>query len=277
MASRREFLQKSILAGVGLTVLGKSALNAEGVSQQQLSDAGPQTYTLPPLPYAYDALEPWIDVKTMQVHHDKHHQAYVDNLNKALKAKWEKEQTPANPTSIGMSAPAGDMVAPDPNAVPDNLSQLKSLEELIAGASKLEMPIRNNGGGHWNHTFFWEIMKPAPAAGTVNAPSGKLAEAITMTFGSFDKFKEQFVKAAKERFGSGWAWLVMKEGNLVITSTPNQDNPLMDVAEVQGKPILGLDVWEHAYYLKYQNVRADYINNWWNLVNWEKVAEHYEK
>jgi len=277
MASRREFLQKSILAGVGLTVLGKSALNATPSSSEQISDAGPQTYSLLPLPYAYDALEPWIDTKTMQVHHDKHHQAYVDNLNKALKAKWEKEKTPADPTSIGLTAPAGDMVAPDPNAAPDNLAQLKSLEEMLAGASKLEMPIRNNGGGHWNHTFFWDIMKPAPAAGTANVPTGKLSEAITNSFGSFEKFKEQFVKAAKERFGSGWSWLVMQDGNLVITSTPNQDNPLMDVADVQGKPILGLDVWEHAYYLKYQNVRADYINNWWSVVNWEKVAEHYSK
>lgn len=277
MASRREFLQKSLLAGVGITVLGKSALSAEEIFNAQNAVAAPETYTVPPLPYGYDALEPWIDLKTMQVHHDKHHQAYVDNLNKALKAKWEKENAASNPNMPGVSQIPVDMVAPDVNQKTDSLTPLKGLEEILSKASTLEIPIRNNGGGHWNHSFFWDIMKPAATAGNPNAPEGKLAEAISSTFGSFEKFKELFAKSAKERFGSGWAWLVLKEGSLVITSTPNQDNPLMDVAEVQGKPILGLDVWEHAYYLKYQNVRADYINNWWNVVNWEKASEHYAK
>lgn len=244
MTSRRAFLQKSILAGVGLSVLGKTALSAEENFTSQTQVEGTQTYTLPPLPYGYDALEPWIDMKTMQVHHDKHHQAYVDNLNKAL--------------ATIKDAPA-------------------TLEATLKTVSTQPVAVRNNGGGHWNHTFFWEIMKPAATAGSPNVPAGKLAEGINSAFGSFEKFKEQFTKSAKERFGSGWAWLVLKDGNLVITSTPNQDNPLMDVAEVQGKPILGLDVWEHAYYLKYQNVRADYISNWWNIVNWEKASEHYGK
>ncbi len=277
MASRREFLQKSLLAGAGLTILGKSALKAESLVSRAKTVAPPEKYAVPALPYAYDALEPWIDMKTMQVHHDKHHQAYVDNLNKALKLKWDKENSVVDPNSMGVPQAPIDMVAPDPNATPDSLSPLKSLEEILSTASALELPIRNNGGGHWNHSFFWDIMKPAGTAGSVNLPEGKLNEAITTTFGSFDKFKGLFSKTAKERFGSGWAWLVLKDGGLVITSTPNQDNPLMDVAEVQGNPILGLDVWEHAYYLKYQNIRADYINNWWNVVNWNKVAEHYSK
>jgi superoxide dismutase, Fe-Mn family len=195
-------------------------------------------FTLPALPYAFDALEPHIDATTMQIHHDKHHQAYVDNLNKA--------------------------VAGTPN-------DGKSLEELVQKAGSISPAVRNNGGGHWNHSFFWEII--APKAG--GAPSGKLAEDINGAFGSFDAFKEKFNAAGIARFGSGWAWLIVKDGKLEISSTPNQDNPLMDVAEVKGSPILGVDVWEHAYYLKYQNRRAEYLGAFWNVVNWAKVASHY--
>jgi len=195
-------------------------------------------FTLAPLPYAHDALEPHIDTLTMQIHHGKHHQAYVDNLNKAI-GGTENEN--------------------------------KSLEELVAGAGKISPAVRNNGGGHWNHTFFWESLAKN-AGGT---PSGKLAEAINSAFGSFDAFKEKFAQAGMTRFGSGWAWLIVKDGKLEVSSTPNQDNPLMDVAEVKGTPLLGVDVWEHAYYLKYQNKRADYLAAFWNVVDWKKVDERF--
>jgi Fe-Mn family superoxide dismutase len=197
-------------------------------------------FTLPALPYAFDALEPHIDAQTMQIHHGKHHQAYVDNLNKAI-AGSEHEN--------------------------------KSLEELVASAGKISPAVRNNGGGHWNHSFFWQIL--GPNAG--GQPSGKLADAINQTFGSLDGLKEKVNAVGTTRFGSGWAWLILKDGKLEVTSTPNQDNPLMDVAEVKGKPILGIDVWEHAYYLKYQNRRPEYLTNIWNAINWNKVAEHFEK
>ncbi|WP_132051031.1 superoxide dismutase [Pseudocnuella soli] len=196
-------------------------------------------FTLPQLPYAHEALEPHIDAQTMQIHHGKHHQAYVDNLNKAI-AGTEYEG--------------------------------KSIEELVKAAGSISPAVRNNGGGHWNHTFFWEIL--APNAG--GQPTGALAEAINSTFGSFDAFKEKFNAAGTTRFGSGWAWLIVKDGKLEVTSTPNQDNPLMDVAEVKGTPILGVDVWEHAYYLKYQNRRPEYLGAFWNVVNWSKVNELYE-
>lgn len=195
-------------------------------------------FTLAALPYAYEALEPHIDTLTMQIHHDKHHQAYVDNLNKAV-------------------------------AGTDN--ETKSLEDLVAKAGSISPAVRNNGGGHWNHTFFWESL----AGNAAGKPSGKLAEAIDAAFGSFDAFKEKFSQAGMTRFGSGWAWLIIKDGKLEVSSTPNQDNPLMDVAEVKGTPILGADVWEHAYYLKYQNKRADYLAAFWNVVNWDKVAERF--
>jgi Fe-Mn family superoxide dismutase len=195
-------------------------------------------FTLAPLPYGHDALEPHIDTLTMQIHHGKHHQAYVDNLNKAI---------------------AG---TPHEN---------KTLEELVANAGTISPAVRNNGGGHWNHRFFWESL--APNAG--GSPSGALADAINGSFGSFDAFKEKFNNAGMTRFGSGWAWLIVKDGKLEITSTPNQDNPLMDVAEVKGRPILGVDVWEHAYYLKYQNRRAEYLTSFWNVVNWSKIAERF--
>ncbi len=195
-------------------------------------------FTLPSLPYAHNALEPYIDTATMQIHHGKHHQAYVDNLNKAI-AGTEHEN--------------------------------KSLEQLLAAAGSISPAVRNNGGGHWNHSFFGELM--APNAG--GSPTGNLDTAIHNTFSSFEAFKEKFAAAGLARFGSGWAWLIVKDGKLEITSTPNQDNPLMDVAEVKGTPVLGCDVWEHAYYLKYQNRRADYLSAFWNVVNWEKVAEHF--
>ncbi|GAB6282001.1 MAG: superoxide dismutase SodA [Ignavibacterium sp.] len=197
-------------------------------------------FELPKLPYAYDALEPYIDKMTMEIHHTKHHSAYVNNLN---------------------------------NAIAGTDAENKSLEEIIANVSKYPVAVRNNGGGHFNHSLFWTLMKPN-GGGT---PSGAVSDAINGAFTSFDEFKKQFAAAAMGRFGSGWAWLVVSNGKLVITSTPNQDNTLMDLAEVKGTPILGLDVWEHAYYLKYQNKRNEYIENWWNVVNWDKVAELFSK
>lgn len=197
-------------------------------------------FTLAPLPYAHDALEPHIDTLTMQIHHGKHHQAYVDNLNKAI--------------------------AGTPN-------EHLSLEELVAKAGSISAAVRNNGGGHWNHGFFWESLG-AQAGG---APTGKLADAINTAFGSFDSFKEKFATAGMTRFGSGWAWLIVANGKLEICSTPNQDNPLMDIAETKGTPLLGADVWEHAYYLKYQNRRADYLAAFWQVVNWNVVSARYEK
>ena len=196
-------------------------------------------FTLPALPYDYDALEPHIDKLTMQIHHDKHHQAYVDNLNKAI-AGTENEN--------------------------------KSLEDLVKNAGKLSAAIRNNGGGHWNHSFFWEILSPNGGG----KPGGKLASAIDEAFGSFDAMKEKFNAAGAGRFGSGWAWLGVVDGKLNICSTPNQDNPLMDVAECKCTPVLGCDVWEHAYYLKYQNKRGDYLKAFWNVVNWRKASENFE-
>jgi len=196
-------------------------------------------FTVPALPYAYEALEPHIDKETMQIHHDKHHQTYVDNLNKAI-AGTENEN--------------------------------KSIEELVKNAGTISPAVRNNGGGHWNHSFFWESL--ATAGGN---PDGKLSDAINEAFGSLDGLKEKFNAAATTRFGSGWAWLGSQGGKLVICSTPNQDNPLMDVAECKCTPILGCDVWEHAYYLKYQNKRADYLNAFWNVVNWKKVAERFNQ
>lgn len=197
-------------------------------------------FTLPPLPYAHDALEPHIDTLTMQIHHGKHHQAYVDNLNKAI-AGTEHEN--------------------------------KSLAQLVAHAGAISAAVRNNGGGHWNHSFFWESL----SASGGGAPSGKLADAIKNAFGSFDEFKTKFAAAGVGRFGSGWAWLgIDANKKLCICSTPNQDNPLMDVAETKCTPILGVDVWEHAYYLKYQNKRPDYLAAIWNVIDWKKVAERFE-
>ena len=193
-------------------------------------------HTLPALPYEKTALEPHIDATTMEIHHDRHHNAYVTNLNNAIAGKADLEAL----------------------SIEDLCKNISSVPADIQAA------VRNNGGGHYNHSLFWTIM--GPNAG--GAPTGALADAITTAFGSFDAFKEAFAKAGATRFGSGWAWLVVKDGKLAVTSTPNQDNPLMDAS---GTPILGCDVWEHAYYLKYQNKRPDYISAWWNVVNWEAV------
>ena len=198
-------------------------------------------FELPKLPYAFNALEPNIDARTMEIHYGKHHQAYVNNLN---------------------------------NAIAGTDAEKMSIEDICKHISKLPVAVRNNGGGHFNHSLFWNILTPnAPAA-----PSGALADAISTSFGSFDDFKTKFAAAASTRFGSGWAWLAKNDaGKLEVSSTPNQDNPLMDIAEVKGTPLLGLDVWEHAYYLHYQNRRPDYITAFWNVVNWDDVAKRFAK
>ncbi|HEY5750474.1 MAG TPA: superoxide dismutase [Chryseolinea sp.] len=194
-------------------------------------------FTLPALPYAFNALEPHIDARTMEIHHGKHHNAYVTNLNAAVAGKPEESL---------------------------------SIEEICKNISKYPAAVRNNGGGHYNHSLFWTVLGP----GAGGAPTGAVADAINGAFGTFDEFKTKFAAAGTGRFGSGWAWLVKDAtGKLQITSTPNQDNPLMDVAEVKGTPVLGLDVWEHAYYLNYQNRRPDYITAFWNVVNWNEVAK----
>jgi len=197
-------------------------------------------FTLDPLPYDNDALEPNIDARTMEIHHDKHHQGYVNNLNAAVEGTEMAGQ---------------------------------SVEELLAKVSTLPTAVRNNGGGHWNHSFFWKTLSGDGGG----EPTGDLAKAIDSKFGSFDAFKEEFKKAAGSRFGSGWAWLIKTDGgDLAVVSTPNQDNPLMDLAETKGTPIIGLDVWEHAYYLKYQNKRPDYIDAYWNVVDWKAANTNYE-
>ena len=193
-------------------------------------------FTLPPLPYAHDALEPAIDKATMEFHHGKHHQAYVDKLNEAVDA--------------------------------DPALQGQTLEQMFASMSKLPKAVRNNGGGHWNHSLFWELLAPV---GKTGEPSAELAAAIDRDLGGMDKFKEAFNAAGAGQFGSGWAWLIVQDGKLKVTSTPNQDNPLMDVAEDKGVVVLAADVWEHAYYLKYQNRRADYLKAFWTVVNWNKA------
>ncbi|MFW5886827.1 MAG: superoxide dismutase [Bacteroidota bacterium] len=197
------------------------------------------SFQLPKLEYSYDSLEPYVDAQTMEIHHTKHHAAYTDKLNGAIQG-----------TSL----------------------EGKSIEEILKNISAHSAAVRNNGGGFYNHNLFWKIMGP----GSSGTPAGDLASAIDKHFGSLEKFKEEFLNAAATRFGSGWAWLVKTQGGLKITSTPNQDNPLMDVVDVQGTPLLGLDVWEHAYYLKYQNKRPEYIKNWWNVVNWKEVEKLYK-
>jgi len=198
-------------------------------------------FKLPELPYAYDALEPHVDAKTMEIHHSKHHNAYTTNLN---------------------------------NAIAGTALESKTIEEILTTISTAAPVVRNNGGGFYNHCLFWELMSPIGGG----VPTGDLAEAINTSFGSFDAFKTEFSNAGATRFGSGWAWLIVKaDGKLAVSSTPNQDNPLMDVVEVKGTPILTLDVWEHAYYLKYQNRRPDYIAGFFNVINWKKVAELYAK
>lgn len=233
--SRRKFVTQSVKA-TAITAIGaplvfnSSALQAEEIPSPVLK------FSQIALPYATNALEPSIDTLTMEIHYGKHHAAYIKNVNEAIAA--EK-------ISFG------------------------SEKDFFANISKLSAKARNNGGGAWNHNFFWQVLKP-----NSTAPTGKAAEAINATFGSFEKFKEQFAQAAMTRFGSGWAWLVKDGNTLKIGSTPNQDNPLMEgVSELKGTPLLALDVWEHAYYLKYQNKRNEYVANWWNVVNWDEVAK----
>ena len=228
---RRQFLKKAAFAGIAGLALPDMLKGNTLTELFQPEDL----FNLPMLGYGYDALEPHIDQKTMEIHHSRHHQAYVSNLNKAVK----------------------------------EINRDVTLEEMMKDVSSFPPAIRNNGGGHWNHTFLWKSMRP----GGGGIPAGKTAEALNAAFGSFDKFKTIFQDAAMKRFGSGWAWLVKSaDGKLNVDSTPNQDNPLMNVSELKGIPLLGIDVWEHAYYLKYQNKRADYISAWWNVVNWDEVA-----
>lgn len=216
-------------------LIGMAALGLAATASGQ----GAPALVFEPLPYAYDALEPYIDAKTMEIHYSKHHQTYFNNLTKAVAGTAQEGQP---------------------------------LEALFPKISQLPVAVRNNGGGHWNHTFFWKSMSPKGGG----VPDGALLAALEKAFGSFDEFKKQFEAAAVGRFGSGWAWLVAgADGKLFVSSTPNQDNPLMDVAEKRGTPLLGLDVWEHAYYLKYQNKRADYAGAFWNIVNWPEVAKRY--
>ncbi len=207
--------------------------------QPTLKKEGHVAHELPPLPYASDALEPYIDKMTMEIHHGKHHAAYVNNLNKALEGNAQLQSLTLEQLLVGL------------DKVPENI----------------RAAVRNNAGGHWNHSMFWKIMKK----GGGGEPSGELAQAIKSAFGSFADFKTKFNQAGTTRFGSGWAWLFIKDGKLTVESTPNQDNPVMN----GGKPVMGLDVWEHAYYLKYQNRRPDYIEAWWNVVNWEQIAQNY--
>lgn len=226
--NRNNFL-KSILVGAFASKLD--------VSQAKSFILPADAFTLPELPYKYTDLEPNIDAMTMEIHYSRHHQGYVNNLNKAVSEN---------------SSAAG-----------------KSLESLVKNISKYNTAIRNNGGGHWNHSFFWKILSPK-----TTTPSDKLQSMIVRDFGSLDKMQTEFNAAAGSRFGSGWAWVILQNGKLKICSTPNQDNPLMDIAEQKGTPVLGIDVWEHAYYLKFQNKRADYVKAFWNLVNWEQVEKN---
>jgi superoxide dismutase, Fe-Mn family len=229
--SRRKFVKDALKATAVVTV-GTSILK----STEVFAEVAPVQFAQIALPYAYAALEPNIDAMTMEIHYTKHHAAYVKNVNDAI--------------------------------IADKIT-FASEKDFFANASKLSAKARNNGGGVWNHNFFWQVMKPNGGS----MPTGKVADAINGAFGSFDKFKEQFTDAAMKRFGSGWAWLVQDGGKLKIGSTANQDNPLMDSSELKGAPLLALDVWEHAYYLKYQNKRNEYVANWWNTVNWDEVAK----
>lgn len=235
-STRKSFLKTSAILAAGATLYNSQVRAAVNTINQLTNDG---LFSLPKLPYTYYALEPFIDAQTMEIHHSKHHQAYVNNLNAAI----QKE--------ISLKG--------------------KSVEELLANISKLpesvRTAVRNNGGGHWNHAFFWQLLK------TGTKPSEKVNQAIIKNFGSMEEFKKQFEKAAMSQFGSGWAWLIKQGDKLLVTSTPNQDNPLMDISTIKGTPIIGLDVWEHAYYLKYQNKRADYTQAFWNILNWEKVEQ----
>ncbi len=233
--SRRKFIITTATAGAG-TVLASSAVNKLFAAPTPVIHSA---YKQQPLAYAYNSLEPSLDALTMEIHYTKHAAAYCKNLNEA--------------------------------AHEEGVNEGKPVEEILKGISKYSMKMRNNAGGHYNHELFWKSLSPK-----ATEPAGKLADAITSTFGSMDAFKTKFSDAAKARFGSGWAWLVMGTDNkLTISSTPNQDNPLMDIAETKGIPLFGLDVWEHAYYLKYQNKRADYIDSFWKVLNWDFVSERY--
>lgn len=232
--SRRKFLENAVKASVVSAISPLFIHEVRAAVTMPLTDAF--KFTQVPLPYANNALEPNIDAMTMDIHYNKHHTAYIKNANEAIAAE---KFTASNE------------------------------KELFAGISKFSTKLRNNAGGAWNHNFFWQVMKP-----NGGSPSGKVLEAINGAFGSVEKFKEQFTQAAMGRFGSGWAWLVKDGNQLKIGSTPNQDNPMMDVSDFKGTPLLGIDVWEHAYYLKYQNKRAEYIANWWNVVNWDEVAKN---
>ncbi|GJM59705.1 superoxide dismutase [Persicobacter diffluens] len=244
--SRRAFVKTSakaaIISAAGMPLMGalSSCESKKEEKKEEAKEVKPQveTFSQIALPYAFDALAPNIDAMTMEIHYGKHHAGYVKKLNAAV----QKEQ-------IG-----------------------GSLEAILANVSQYSTAVRNNGGGHYNHNMFWQVMSPNGGG----VPTGKLAAAIDQAFGSFEEFKEQFSKAAATRFGSGWAWLVKNGTQLSIGSTPNQDNPLMDVAEIKGTPLLNLDVWEHAYYLNYQNMRGSYIENFWKVVNWEEVSKRFE-
>ncbi len=244
---RKQFLSRSLKVSLGALVAGPALASAASCNTPAGNDgerddpsAAPTGSALQlmqiPLPYAYGALEPSIDAQTMEIHYTKHHAAYVKNVNEAIVAEGVQAQDEA---------------------------------DLLARIGTFSAKVRNNAGGTWNHNFFWQVMGP----GGKGMPEGKVLDALTAGFGSFEKFKELFTEAAMKRFGSGWAWLVERNGALAIGSTPNQDCPLMDVSELKGKPLLALDVWEHAYYLKYQNKRNEYVVNWWQVVNWDEVAK----
>ena len=237
---KRTFLKNSAILGLGGAIAGTfpGTLKASGLVSRE--HFGGDLYKLPELGFAYDALEPHIDAMTMEIHHSKHHAGYTRKFNAAVKEAGLEE---------------------------------KSIKELFKNASNQSPGIRNNGGGFYNHKLFWKGLSPKGGG----EPAGELLKALEKYFGSYEGFRETFSAAAATRFGSGWAWLVSTDGGLAVTSTPNQDNPLMDVSEVRGYPLLALDVWEHAYYLKYQNRRGDYISAFWNVVNWESVAERFNK
>ncbi|MBL1211985.1 MAG: superoxide dismutase [Ignavibacteriae bacterium] len=238
--------RRNFLLSMGLLPIAGGLSKVEAITNNELfktkkrSEYTMAKFELPKLPYDFNALEPNIDARTMEIHHGKHHAGYVSNLNGAVEG-----------TEL------------------ENLS----LEDLMKNISKYPTAVRNNGGGHYNHSLFWTVMSPNGGGN----PSGDLADAIDSTFGSFDNFKKQFSDAAATRFGSGWAWLVVSDGKLVVTSTPNQDNPLMDLTDVHGTPILGIDVWEHAYYLNYQNRRPDYVSAFYNVINWDEVARRFKE